>query len=254
MFAGLVALKMSEPGNVYGFGRDITQYQQLVKNYYTVGYNGRNRALHPPGSWYRPGTYAPVAWNGLDGSQSTICPLSWPPNGALKKRDTTDPATSPDICAAYSYHSVIIYSRAEKSCLDSSEPICSFEYFLYAVSNPSDTPSDICNGAGFIGSAAESFPSNSISFNLPKNSGDSANENLDFLYTWTMDDVSGWVTGDDLTAPVACVEETSNLSLVQTCALKEYDSAQRRAIVPIPEPPDVAYVYAGFASCVWGSD
>lgn len=209
MFAALVTLKMSEPGNIYGFGKDITQYQQLVKNYYTIGYNRRRPTLHPPGSWYRPGSYAPVAWNGLDGSQSTVCPLLWPPGGALKKRDTTDPATSPDICAAYSYHSVIIYSCAEKSCLD-IKSICPFDYFLYSVSGPTDTPSDICNGAGFIGSTAKTGPSNSIAFTLPKTSGDSVNKDLDFVYSWTTDDDSGWVTGGNMTAPVACLEETSN--------------------------------------------
>ena len=245
---------MSEPGNVYGFGNDITQYQQLVKNYYTVGYNGRNARSHPPGSWYRPRSYAPVAWNGLDGSQSTVCPLSWPPGGVLKKRDTNDPATSPDICAAYSYHSVIIYSRAEKSCLE-TKAICPFDYFLYSVSGPTDTPSDICNGAGFIGSTKETIPSNSIAFTLPKLSSDSVNENLDFVYSWETDDNSGWVTGGSLTAPVACVADLSNLSLTQTCVLAESDSQQRRAVIPItPQVHDVTYEYAAFASCTWGSD
>ena len=80
--AGLIALKLSEPGNVYGFGDDITQYRQLVKNYYTSGYNRRSPDLHPPGSCYRPGSYTPIAWNKLDGSQSTV----WSPDG-LSRND-----------------------------------------------------------------------------------------------------------------------------------------------------------------------
>ena len=80
--ASLIALKISGPGNVYGFGDYITQYQQLVKNYYTSGYNRRHLDLHPPGSGYRPGSYAPVAWNGLNGSQSTV----WSPDG-LSRND-----------------------------------------------------------------------------------------------------------------------------------------------------------------------
>ena len=115
--AGLIALELSTPGNVYGFGNDKSQYQQLVKNYYTSGFNRRRPDLHPPGSWYRPGSYAPVAWNRLDGSQSTVCPLTWSPDGVFKKRQTSDPATSADICSGYNSHAVIIYSRVEKSCM-----------------------------------------------------------------------------------------------------------------------------------------
>lgn len=265
MFAGLIALKMSEPGpqgtkSIFGFGGDITQYQQMVKNYYTVGYNNRRPALglHPPGAWYRLRSFSSVsvAWNGLDGSQSTICPLTWAPDGAFKKRQNTDPATSPDICATYTSHSIIIYSRAEKSCLDSLS-ICSFDYFLYSVSGPTSIPSSICNGEGFIGFAEEKYPSNSISFTLPRITGDNANENLDFVYTWLSDDDSGWVTGGSLIAPVACVAESaSNPSLTETCILEEPDSQQKRAVGPIGEPNThpVTYVYASFARCVWGSD
>ena len=264
MFAGLLALKMSEPGpqgtkSIFGFGNDITQYQQMVKNYYTVGYNNRRPALglHPPGAWYRPGSIAAVsvAWNGLDGSQSTICPLTWAPDGAFKKRQNTDPASPPDICAAYNSHSVIIYSRAEESCLDSLA-ICSFEYFVYPVSGPTSIPSNICDGDGFVGSTEEKYPSSSISFTLPTTTGDSTNENLNFVYTWPTDDDPGWVTGGSLIAPVACVAELLNLTLRETCTLEEPDSPQKRAVGPIGQPQvhPVAYVYAPFARCVWGSD
>lgn len=256
MFAGLIALTMSEPGNVYGFGNDVTRYQQLVKNYYTVGYNSRRANVHPPGSYYRPGSYAPVVWNGLDGSRSNVCPLDWNPLGFFKKRDATDPATSSDICAGYTPHSVIIYSRAEESCLDSLS-ICAFDFFLYSVSDPSGVPSNICNGDGFIGSVLETGPSNSIAFTLPTTTDDSGNENLSFVYAWTSDDDSGWVTGGSLTAPIACVAEpTSDSSLTQTCTLEETDSKRKRAVGPIGQPAvhPVNYVYKAFARCVWASD
>ena len=66
---------------------------------------------------------------------------------AFKKRQTTDPATSADICCAYNSHSVIIYSRAEKSCLDTISN-CAFDYYLYSVSGPTGVPLKICNGNG----------------------------------------------------------------------------------------------------------
>ena len=260
MFAGLVALKLSEPGDVYGFnGVDKGQYQQLVKNYYTVGYNNRQpglRSVHPPGSWYRPASYAPVAWNGLDGSRSNICPLIWAPQGEFKKRQTTDPATSSDVCAAYTSHSVIIYSRAEKNCLGSIST-CAFDYFLYSVSSPTGIPSDICNDDGYIGSTQETNQSTSIAFTLPPTAGGTTNEDLNFVYSWTNDKISGWITGGSLTAPVACVSELPpSASLTDTCTLEEPDSqAQKRAVGPIIQPGvhPVTYVYGAWARCVWGS-
>ena len=264
IFAGLIALKMSEPGplgtsSIFGFGADQTQYQQLVKNYYTVGYNRRRPAsgLHPPGSWYRPGSVAPVpvAWNGLDGSQSTVCPLIWAPDGTFKKRQATDLNAPSDICAGYTAHSIIIYSRAEVSCLD-SKAICPFDYFLYSVSTPTDVPSSICNGTGFIGSTEEKIPSNSITFTLPTTTGgDNANENLNFVYTWGTDNYPGWVDGGSLTAPVACVAELST-SLTEVCTLEVPISQQKRSVYPDNQPRlhPVKYEYAAFARCVWGSD
>ena len=254
MMAGLIALKLSEPGNAYGFGNDKTQYQQLVKNYYTVGYNRRRPDLHPPGSWYRPGSYAPVAWNGLDGSQGTVCPLTWAPDGAFRKRQTTtDPATSPDICSSYNSHSVIIYSRQEKGCLT-----CTFDYFLYSVSTPTGVPSKICDGDGFIGTVenAAATGGNSIPFTLPKTGNDGANEDLRFVYAWTEDQIAGWISGSSLAAPVACVTELPpNSSLSQTCGFEEPDSKRKREaqVGSWPSTYLEEFLYAPFARCVWGS-
>ena len=254
--AGLIALKLSEPGNVYGFGNDKTKYQQLVKDYYTVGYNRRKPALHAPGSWYRPGSFAPVAWNGLDGSRKTVCPLTWTPDGTFKKRQTTDPATSSDICSAYKSHSVIIYSREEKSCLNTLSS-CEKDYYLYSVSGPTGVPSNICNGDGFIGSIENAKPTgNSIPFTLPETTGDSADEDLHFVYAWTSFLDSGSISGGNLTAPIACVTETLAISPPwQTCSFEVSNSERKREaqVMPWPSTHFEDYVYAPFARCVWGS-
>ena len=237
---------------MYGFGNDKTKYQQLVKDYHTVGYNRRKPALHPPGSWYRPGSFAPVAWNGLDGSKTTVCPLTWTPDGAFKKRQATDPATSSDICSAYKSRSVIIYSRVEKGCLN-----CLDNYYLYSVSSPTGVPSKICNGDGFIGSVENAPPpGTSIPFTLPKTTGDSADEDLKFVYAWTAADDPGSISGGDLTAPIACVTELlASFALLQTCSFEAPNSERKREAQAIPWPSThlEEYVYAPFARCVWGS-
>ena len=105
-FIGEVDYRMSLPGNPFGFGHDISQYQQKVKDFYTVGYNRRDGSAHPQGAYRRPGRYANVVWNGQDGRSSTACPLLLHP-GAIKKRDDTDALAESvlepaDICANYS--------------------------------------------------------------------------------------------------------------------------------------------------------
>ncbi|KAK3169726.1 hypothetical protein OEA41_009110 [Lepraria neglecta] len=78
-FAGLVAYMLGRTTIPFQLGNDITQYQSIAKNYFVA----------EDGAYVRPrGTYR-VAWNGLDGSADTVCPLS------LRKRD--DPA---NICAS----------------------------------------------------------------------------------------------------------------------------------------------------------
>lgn len=96
---------MSLPGNPFGFGNDISQYQQKVRDFYTVGYNRRNPSAHPKGAYRRPVQYANVVWNGEDGRQSTICRDILTP-GAIKKRDDSTPSAGSelepaDICANY---------------------------------------------------------------------------------------------------------------------------------------------------------
>lgn len=250
--AGLIALKLSEPGNIFGFGDDKTQYQQLVKNYYTVGYNKRKPNQHPPGSWYRPKSFAAVAWNGLDGSQRTVCPLTWAPDGTFKKRQTGDPATSSDICSKYNSHSVVIYSRVESGCLT-----CALDYYVYSVSDPTGVPSKICNGGGFIGSVEKAAATgSSIPFTLPKTADDAADEDLKFVYTWTLGQPAGWISGGSLAVPVSCVAElTSKSSPSQTCSFEASNSEQKRAaqVFSWPTTHLQKYDYAPFARCVWGS-
>ncbi len=148
---------MSLPGNPFGFGNDISQFQQKVKNFYTVGYSRRDASAHPKGAYRRPGQYANVVWNGQDGRQSTICPLLLTP-GALKKRDDSTPSADSelepaDICANYTApasatsrsstaHTVTITpsstltttSASSSSSPSSSPPLACTQYFYFPES------------------------------------------------------------------------------------------------------------------------
>ena len=75
--AGLILTDMgktSPPFEFSGREEDYPKYQQIVKEYYSEG----------PGAYVRPGSVWRVAWNGLDGRQSTYCPL------VVQKRDDED--------------------------------------------------------------------------------------------------------------------------------------------------------------------
>lgn len=144
---------MSLPDNPFSFGNDISQYQQKVKDFYTVGYNRRDPSAHPKGAYRRPGQYANVVWNGQDGRQSTICPLTIAP-GAIKKRGSPNPLAdseleSPDICANYtdSYsvtsraltaHTVTITpsSTLTTASTSSSPPLACTQYFYFPEAGP----------------------------------------------------------------------------------------------------------------------
>lgn len=85
-------------------------YQRIVKDYYTLGYNRKNPLAHPPGSWYRNSNPYPVAWNGLDGTQKTLCSKRLTPGGPggagwIKRREANDDEENPaveSVCAVYS--------------------------------------------------------------------------------------------------------------------------------------------------------
>ena len=152
-FIGEVDYRMSLPDNPFSFGNDISQYQQKVKDFYTVGYNRRDPSAHPKGAYRRPGQYANVVWNGQDGRQSTICPLTIAP-GAIKKRGSPNPLAdseleSPDICANYtdSYsvtsraltaHTVTITpsSTLTTASTSSSPPLACTQYFYFPEAGP----------------------------------------------------------------------------------------------------------------------
>ena len=75
--AGLIAYEMGKascPFEFSGQEADYREYQRIVKQYYTNGL----------GAYVRPGGVWRVAWNGLDGRASTICPLT------VQKRDGED--------------------------------------------------------------------------------------------------------------------------------------------------------------------
>lgn len=83
--AGLIVYEMGKescPFEFSGKEEDYPEYQRIVKQYYTDG----------PGAYVRPGGVWRVAWNGLDGSASTYCPLT------VQKRDGEDD-NDDDTCA-----------------------------------------------------------------------------------------------------------------------------------------------------------
>ena len=83
--AGLILYEMGKESSPFDFsGReeDYPYYQQITKEYYTMG----------PGAYVRPGGVWRVPWNGLDGRRNTYCPL------LVQKRDDEDGAGN-DTCA-----------------------------------------------------------------------------------------------------------------------------------------------------------
>ena len=63
--AGLILYELSRSNCRYNLGDDITQYSKIVRDYYLTG----------PGAWQRPHGDVRVAWNHIDGSRDTTCPL-----------------------------------------------------------------------------------------------------------------------------------------------------------------------------------
>ncbi|KAL9135439.1 MAG: hypothetical protein Q9175_003368 [Cornicularia normoerica] len=146
-----VDYRMSLPGNPFRFGNDNSQFQQKVKDFYTVGYKRRVPSAHPRGAYYRPGRYANVVWNEQDGRSSTVCPLSVNP-GAIKKRDRSNPLANSelepaDICANYTASSsatsrmsstayAVTFASSSTLTTTPSSPSASLactQYFYYPV-------------------------------------------------------------------------------------------------------------------------
>ncbi len=110
---------MGLPTVPFAFGNDLTKYQTIVKDYFTTG----------PGSYIRPGGQYLVAWNGLDGRSSTVCPLS------VNKREQGD--NSPNICGLSSS----IHHTSKPTSSPTKHPSSPTSITL----NPTPTGSTTCN-------------------------------------------------------------------------------------------------------------
>ncbi len=109
--AGLIIYEMGKdscPFNFSGKVEDYPEYQRITKQYYTDG----------PGAYVRPGGVWRVAWNGLDGRASTLCPLT------VQKRDGADDDED-DTCAqpsSASSFTIVQTSASTFSTMTSPKP------------------------------------------------------------------------------------------------------------------------------------
>ena len=238
-FAGLVAYNMGRSSVPYNFGDDITQYQNIVKEYHVGGL----------GSWARPGSYERTVWNGLDGSASTYCPLS------LRKRDvnvndTCDEPSSTSGAAPSSISSaapsstvstapavqtpehfeIIIYYSQQTGCAKGS---CEQTYYIF--DEFASMVSSICSDQLY--QLAQSPASTlSIDFELITGTGD-----LYFTYSRASDQV-GEVSGAGLSTPAKCSAAPSPTPS-QVCKLT------KRTVYPDNQP--VTETYYEWATCIW---
>lgn len=259
---------LARSDNPFGFSgaqSDWPYYQRIVKNYYTVGYSSRNPLAHPLGSWYRDGKPYPVAWNGLDGTQASLCnkrlTLQGGPGGAgwIKKRDAGDDDKNPaveSVCAAFSSSptttsstpsatptvsskgSIVVYF-AIRVCDDE---LCPGTFFLYPVAKTGDYPGNVCN-AGPIAQDENLGSSNSMSFTLKGIDGA-------FVYQWTDIDNAGSVTGPGIPTPVSCSGAPKPTPSTK-CQFTELFGRKKRKR-DVPERPIVVFNYQQWASCSWG--
>ena len=112
--AGEIAYQMGKktpPFDFSGAEEDYPEYQRIVKQYYTDG----------AGAYVRPGGVWRVAWNGLDGRASTMCPLN------VQKRDDGSDKDN-DTCAqpsSASSSTTVQTSTSTFSAIISSKPTTS---------------------------------------------------------------------------------------------------------------------------------
>lgn len=269
-FAGLVAYMLGMTTVPIPLGNDPTQFQSIVKTYFTTGH----------GAYARPGNPQRVAWNGLDGSANTVCRLK------ISKRDdeidpenicstssiissatsvttmhtsvhttivpsplssTTAPPTAQTSAASNnpepkSEGSIVVYYIIDEGC-DNPPTFCNQTYFVYAVGEGTQ-PSDVCNDA--IASAL--YTTTGIDFELPQLSGGS----LDFVYGRTSDTDVGSVTGDGLPTPVQCSTAPSP-TVSQTCLYTAPTRPRKGKRVSAPPPGAVHWKEDFFerSTCVW---
>lgn len=254
-------------------GNDPTQFQAIVKTYFTTG----------RGAYIRLGGVQRVAWNGLDGSANTVCPLS------IRKRDdiidpenicgtssitstlaskisttlasitvttsarpstisTSTIASPPAETTAASSESksegsIVVYSSVDEGC-DNPPTHCNQTFFVYPVQEGAQ-PSDVCNGA--IASAL--WSTTNIHFELPQLSGGT----VDFEYLRTAETDVGSVTGDGLSTAVQCSAAPSP-TVTQTCTYTKSTKSRKGKRAGAPSPGGVHWKedFSAWATCAWG--
>ena len=225
-FAGLVAYMMGLETVPFAFGSDKTQYQRIVKDYFVTG----------PGAYVRPGGDCRVAWNGLDGSANTVCPLSLRKRQEQPENICQSSSTSSSIIPTQTPNSInevyiTIYYSVLESC-DGSTSECDLTYYAYAPKEPGGLPIQECGGALGQGS-------NPVQFQLDTLTGTVE----DFTYS-TISGSAGTITGDSLVGPITCTNASSQ-AVAWTCQLT------KRSVYPEPNTHDSAASYFEWATCDW---
>ena len=225
-FAGLVAYMMGLETVPFAFGSDKTQYQVIVKDYFVTG----------TGAYVRPGGDCRVAWNGLDGSAKTVCPLSLRKRQEQLENICQSSSTSSSIIPTQTPNSITevyitIYYSTLESC-DTSTSDCDMTYYVYATERPGGLPIQECGGALGQGS-------NSVQFQLDTLAGISE----DFTYS-TISGLAGTITGKSLVDPITCTNANSQ-AVAWTCPLT------KRSVYPDTTPHNTAASYFEWATCEW---
>lgn len=222
-FAGLVAYMMGLETVPFAFGSDYTQYQRIVKDYFVTG----------PGSYVRPGGNARVAWNGLDGSAQTVCPL------ILRKRQeqpenicqssSTSPSVIPTQTASLINEiSITIYYSVVEPCTGTLSE-CGLTYYAYALDG--NLPLQECGGALGQGSGL-------VQFQVYTLTGSAEN----FIYS-TSSTNGGTITGNSLGSPITCSDSSSE-------AVVWNRPLTKRSVYPDPTSAHVLKFYE-WATCDW---
>ena len=240
-FAGLVAYMMGLETVPFSFGSDYTQYQRIVKDYFVTG----------PGSYVRPGGNARVAWNGLDGSAQTVCPLSLrkrqeqPENicqssstsfsvvptqtASLIESTSASPSVIPTQSASWINEiTVTIYYSVVEPCTGTLSE-CELTYYAYVLYG--SLPLQECGGALGQGSG-------SVQFQLYTLTGSAEN----FIYS-TSSTNGGTITGDSLGSPITCSNSSSE-AVAWSCPLT------KRSVYPDPPSTHILKFYE-WATCDW---
>ena len=224
----------------FAFGSDPTRYQSIVKEYFVTG----------PGAYVRQDGDCRVAWNGLDGSPKTLCPLS------LRKRQkqpddicqssSTSSSSSPSPTTPSMSSSAIptqtpdwinniiiaIYYSEVEPC-DGTSNGCDLTYYAYAIGEIGSLPLQECGGALGQGSS-------SVHFQIETLGGTTE------YFTYTVSsDTAGTITGNSLASPIPCSNSSSQV------VAWECDLSKRTVYPDWPSPPRQSVSYFHLATCEW---